>query len=103
MKRDFWRCHILVFCCAANQYTEVVGIFQTEEHVLRVNKSKIMRENIFDGDNFYILIFKVTMDQVKIEKLCFGCFCRFVTSALTLRLRSTYIYVFQALFGFFNF
>ena len=97
MKRDFWRRHILVSCCAANQYTEVTCIFlrfQTKEHVLRVNKSKITRENTFDEDNFHILIFKVTTDQVKMKKLCFGYFCRFVTSALTLRPRNTYIYVF---------
>ena len=47
-----------------------------------------------------ILRLKVTMNQVKTKKLCFGYFCRFVTSALTLRPRNTYI---RALFGFCNF
>ena len=37
---------------------------------------------------------KVTIDQVKTEKFCFRCFCRFAASALTLRLRITLIYVF---------
>ena len=43
-----------------------------------------------------------TMNQVKTKKLCFGYFYRFVTSALTLQPRSTYIYVFRALFSFCN-
>ena len=50
-----------------------------------------------------LLGFKVTMDQVKAKKLCFGYFCRFVTGALILRAETAYIYVFIALFGFCNF
>ena len=46
---------------------------------------------------------KVTMDQVKTEKFCFAFFCRFVTSALTIRPRNSYIYVFRAYFGFCSF
>ena len=47
-----------------------------------------------------ILTLKATMNQVKAKKLCFGYFCRFVSRALTLRPRNTYICVFRALFGF---
>ena len=50
-----------------------------------------------------ILRLKVTMNQLKTKKLCFGYFCRFVTSALTLRPRKTYVYVFRALLVFCNF
>ena len=66
--------HVLVSCCAANQYREVTGIllgFQTEELVLRVNKSKITGENTF---NEIILKLKLTMDQVKTKNVCFGYF-----------------------------
>ena len=62
--------------------------FQTEERVLTVNKSKITGENTFNEDHFEIEI-----------NHCFGYFYRFVTSALTLRPRNTYIYIFPALFG----
>ena len=40
---------------AANQYSEITGIFlrfQTEELVVRVNKSEITGENAFNGDLF---------------------------------------------------
>ena len=50
-----------------------------------------------------ILRLKVTMNQVKTKKLFWGYFCRFVTSALTLRPRNTHSYVFGALSGFCNF
>ena len=50
-----------------------------------------------------ILGLKATMDQVQVKRFCFGYFCRFLISALTLRSRNTYIYVFRALFGFGNF
>ena len=50
-----------------------------------------------------ILRLKVAMNQVKAKKLCFGYFCRFVTRALTLRPRNTYIYVFRALCGLCSF
>ena len=100
---DFWRLHVLVCCCAANQYTEITDIFlrfQTEEHILRVNKSKITGKNTFNGDHFE---FEGNHGKVKTKKFCFGYFWWFVTSALTLRLWNTYMYVFQALFGFCNF
>ena len=48
---------MLVCCCAANQYSEITGIFlrfQTEEHVLKVNESKVTGENTFIGDHFEI-------------------------------------------------
>ena len=70
----FSRLHVLVCCCAANQYREVTGIllgFQTEECVLRVNKSKVTGENTF---NEIILKLKLTMDQVKTKNVCFGYF-----------------------------
>ena len=47
-----------------------------------------------------ILTSKVTTNQVKTKKHCFGYFCTFVTRALTLKPRKTYIYVFGALFDF---
>ena len=53
MQRDFWRLNLLVCCCTANHYNEISGIFfrfQTEEHVLRVNKSEIAGENPFNED-----------------------------------------------------
>ena len=71
--------------------------FQTEGRVLRVNKSKITGENTFKGDHYET---EGNMDQVKTNKFCFGCFCRFVTSALTLRQQKIDIYVFRAMFGF---
>ena len=43
------------------------------------------------------------MNQVKNKKLCFWHFFEFVTSALTLRPRNRYIYVFGTLFSFCNF
>ena len=47
---------MLVWCCAANQYSENNDIFlkkfQIEERVLRVNKSEISCENTFNGDHF---------------------------------------------------
>ena len=49
------------------------------------------------------LALKVTMDQLKAKKFCFGYFYGFVTSALTDRARETYISIFQALFGFSSF
>ena len=68
--------------------------------VILLNKSKITDENPFNGDHFEL---GGNHESSKDEKYCFGYFCRFVTSALTLRPRNTYIYVFQALFGFCNF
>ena len=50
-----------------------------------------------------ILGLKVTMNQVMTKRPCFGYFSRFATRTLTLRPRKTYIYVFQAFFGFRNF
>ena len=45
---------------------------------------------------------KVSMKKEKPKKPCFAYFCRLLTYALTLRSLHTYIYVFRALFGFFN-
>ena len=67
--------------------------FQTEEGALRLIEAKVTTENAF----------KVTMNIVTTKKPSFGIFWRFVTSALTLRPRNTYIYVFRVLFGFFIF
>ena len=50
-----------------------------------------------------ILQLEVTLIQITTEKHYFGYFGRFVTRALTLRLRSTWIYDFQTLFGFYTF
>ena len=94
--------HVQVCCCTANQYNEITGNFlgfQTEERVLRVNKSKIIGGNSFNGNHFNI---EGNHGSSKEKKLCFGYFCRFETSALTLRPRNTYIYLFQVLFGFCN-
>ena len=71
--------------------------FQTEWLILRVNKIEITVENAFSGN---LLRLKITMNQVKTDKLGFRYFCRFFTRALTVRKRSTYIYNFPALFGF---
>ena len=103
MEQDFWRLHVSVCCGAANQNSETTGIFlrfQTEERVLRVNKSKITDENTFSGDHFEI---EGNQGSIKDEKTLFWVFCRFVTSALTLRLQNTYLYVFGALFGIYIF
>ena len=71
-----------------------------QERVLRVNKSKITDENTFNEDLFEI---EDNHESSKDEKIDFSYFYRFVTRALTLRPRNTYIYVFRALFGFCNF
>ena len=42
---------------------------------------------------------KLSTDQVKTKNFSFSYFCRFVTSALTVRPKKTYIYCFQALFS----
>ena len=46
---------------------------------------------------------KVTMKIVTTKQPSFRYFCGFFTYALTLRSLHTYIYVFRAFFGFFNF
>ena len=46
---------------------------------------------------------KITMNQIKMKKLGFIYFCRFVARTLIVRPRNMYIYGFQALFGFCNF
>ena len=56
-EQDIWRLHDLVFCCAANQFTDFTCTFlrfQTEERILRYNKSKITGENTYNGDHFQI-------------------------------------------------
>ena len=50
-----------------------------------------------------ILLFQVTMDQEKAEKLFLVCFCRFLTSASSLRPWNAYIYVFQVVCIFYKF
>ena len=50
-----------------------------------------------------ILGVKVTVIIVKTKKPCFGYLSTFVTRPLALRVRNTYIYVFRAFFGFFNY
>ena len=56
--------------------------FQTEERALRVNKSKVTAKILLME---IILRLKVTMNQIKTKKFCFGYLCRFVTRDLTLR------------------
>ena len=46
---------------------------------------------------------KLTMKIVTTKKPCFEQLCRFFNYPFTLRLLHTYIYVFRAFFGFFNF
>ena len=50
--------NVLVCCCAANRYSGVTSIFkkdfETEERVLRVNKSEITSESAFNGNLFEI-------------------------------------------------
>ena len=62
--------------------------FQTEEHVLRVNKIQSSDENALME---IILRLKIAMNLVATKKTCFWCFCRFATRALTLRPQKTYI------------
>ena len=71
--------------------------FQTEERLLRINKSEITAENTFNGDHFAD---KGNCDSNNDKKYCFSYFRRFVVRGLTLRLRNTFTYVFQALFDF---
>ena len=40
------------------------------------------------------------MDEIRHKNICFGVFSRFGTSALTLTLSVTYIFLFPELFGF---
>ena len=57
IEQVFWRVNVLVCCYAANQDSEITDIFlrfQTEERVVRVNKSEISGENTFNGDLFEI-------------------------------------------------
>ena len=56
--------------------------FETEECVLRVNKSEITGENTFNVDYFGI---KGNRESIKTEQTFLGCFCRFVTSPLILK------------------
>ena len=70
--------------------------FQTEERVLNVNKSKITCENTFNEDH---VPNEVNYDSNN-DKKYFGYFTRFVVRGLTLRLRKTFTYGFQTLFGF---
>ena len=74
--------------------------FQTKDGALRVNISKITPENTFNGDHFQI---EGSHASVRTKSLWFGYFCKFVTSALVLRPRKTFIYVLGEFFDFFNF
>ena len=60
--------------CTANQCSEITSfffIFQTEEWVLRVNKSEITGENTFNGDHFEI---EGNHESIKDEKTLFWVF-----------------------------
>ena len=74
--------------------------FETEEHILRVNKSNLLLKTILMEIIFPL---KITIIEITTKKHCFGCFGRFMTRGLTIRPRSTYIYVFQTFFGFCSF
>ena len=57
IEQVFWRLHVPVCCCAAHLYSEITCIslrFETEECVVRVNKSEIIGENAFNGNLFEI-------------------------------------------------
>ena len=54
-KSDCWCMHVVLCCCAGNQYTEINGIiFEISNQRLRfaVNKSENSGENTFNGDHF---------------------------------------------------
>ena len=59
--------------------------FQTEECLLRVNKSKLLDKTILME---IIVRLKVNMIQLTTDKNCFGHFGGFVTHGVTLRLPS---------------
>ena len=95
-----WRLLPLIFCYTANQYSEITRFFlrfENKECILRINKSEILVKTLLMETTLRL---QVSMNKVKTKELCFGYFCRFVTSALTIRQRNTYIYVFRVLFGF---
>ena len=71
--------------------------FQSKRGVLKVNKTEVTAEKTFNGVNFEI---EVNHDSINDEEICFGYFCKFVTSALTFRPRNTYLYVFRTLSSF---
>ena len=95
-------CTTFLLCSKIIQrnYRHFFSRFQTKEQVLRVNKSKI-------GGGTYLMwiIFglKLTIDEVKRKRVFLGYFCRFISSALILRPRNTYIYVSRVLFLFCKF
>ena len=70
---------------------------QKEELDLSVNKTKITDKNTFNEGYFRI---QGNHGQVKTKKVCLGYFCRVLTSALSLRSRKIYFYVFLSLFAF---
>ena len=58
-KLHFWRHNVLVFCCAANKYNKITGIFffkdfKTEVSALSINEAKITAENPFNRDQLGI-------------------------------------------------
>ena len=80
-------------------YQHFLWFFKLKSPFDGLTKVRILVETLLIEINFR---FMVTMDQVKRKELCFGCFSRFLTTALTLRAGNTYIYVFKALLGFCN-
>ena len=64
---------------------------QSEESILRVNKSNITSENTFNENHFEI---EASDGSSKDKKILGFFFSRFVTSALTLRPLNKNIYVF---------
>ena len=74
---------------------------QTEESILRVNKSNITGENTFDENHFEIEASDGSSKDEKTFWVFF--FSRFVTSALTLRPLNKNIYVFLSIVWFLKF
>ena len=78
------RFFVYMYQLVASQKTNIVKLlafifrFQAKERVLRVNKSNITCEKTFNGDHFEN---STNNGSRKDEKLCFGRFCKFVTSA----------------------
>ena len=103
-EQNFWYLHILVFCCAGNHYSNINNIsnqrFQTEEHALRVNKSKIAGGNTFNVDHFET---EYNHESHYVDKTLFWVFLQICDPCYNLKQRNTYNYVFRTLFCFRNF
>ena len=57
----FWRINILVYCCAANNYSKVLDFFskilnQSERYEtnIKINETKIAAENVFNPDHIWM-------------------------------------------------